>query len=392
MREIFEKINLEAILPENKRNCPICNSSNTEICEQDDFISCLDCEGVSEYWKCIFHNFKISGENEKIKLIEKIYFDYVQTRLRETELLLNEIDFSTVEEIELILEIHEKIHNMPDKSMLIIEAPTGVGKTHNLVLAALDEVKLGNKISFICSTKNEIKKAMKLFINLGGENIKDKIDVVTKDNSQIRSRKEFKEIIITTYAYLSTKGHSKEFYKIAKHLLNERCVFADEIQAIEEYSSVIIPLGGRYIKNDDNMLYHTHKCPKAINQGKCENCYHFPILKKNKFQEYKCIPEIFFESEKDKLDIYQGHDLFKPKFYDGNSIYNVISARIYDIEEFKHYLNGFTDIADNIDMLENLELKMQLVFEKLENEEIKFLRKNDIIEKLEESENGEKTE
>jgi len=392
LTNIYEQANIKDILPGNKRLCPKCKSAETNFNELE-FLQCNNCKKVTNFWDAIFFNLGKYNTKDKEEFINKLYDEYVQTTLPDTEIILREIDLSKVEEVKLISEIQDKIKNMSDRSMLMIEAPTGVGKTYNLVKAALEEWQRGNQVTFICSTKNEIKKATNLFIQLSGflqiENILDEIDHVISDNKQIRSRKKFKNIIITTYAYLATKGHSKELYKVAKHILKDRCVFADEIQAIEEYSKVIIPLGNKYLKKG-SLLEYSPKCPKYISKGSCQNCFHHSLLVPNSFLEFEPIKKFIFESEENKLDKCTENTLFKPDFYTGKPIHTVLFEKITDLEEFKYLLKDFPEVMDNIDLLENLHVKMQLPLIEDEDGKILYLRKEEIIEKMENTENEEK--
>lgn len=263
-----------------------------------------------------------------------------------------------------------------EKSLTLINAPTGCGKTYTSIKYAIECVKLGETVAIICSTIEEVKRTAGI---IKGYNFDDFSLAISGFDTE---PKKFKSIVVTTYAYITSKGDSGTPYKIAKKILSGRVVICDEIQMIATYSDKIIPLCGRY-QIEDNILKLTTQCPHTSRKGTCENCnriFENKIeLKTQEFLLYKSLP--YIEKYRQQIQKPIEDKIFNPEFYNDISIN---SLKVQYIEPDKKLFNLFPFIAENISNFDDLQLRIQFPFVEGENGK-EYLTKEDVI-KLSESE------
>lgn len=257
-----------------------------------------------------------------------------------------------------------------DKSLTLINAPTGCGKTYTSIKYAIECVKRGETVAVICSTIEEVKRTAGI---IKGYNFEDFSLAISGFETE---PKNFKSIIITTYAYIASKGDSGTPYKIAKKILTERVVICDEIQMIATYSDKIIPLCGRY-QVEDNTLKLTTQCPHTSRKGKCEGCYRLfenkVDIKTLEFSLYKSLP--YIEKYKQQIQNPIEDKIFEPEFYNDISINNL---KVQYIEPNKNLFDLFPFIAENISNFEDLQLRIQYPYIEGDKGQ-EYLTKEDVI-------------
>ena len=262
-----------------------------------------------------------------------------------------------------------------DKSVTLINAPTGCGKTYTSIKYAIECAKSGERVAIICSTIEEVKRTAGI---LKGYNFTDFSLAISGFETE---PKKFKNIVITTYAYIAPKGDSGTPYKIARKILSDRVVICDEIQMIQIYSDKIIPLCARY-QIEGNVLKLTTQCPRKSHKGKCDNCYRiFESKVDNKtleFSQYLSLP--YVDKYKQQIQNPVKDNIFEPEFYNDMSLNNLKTQKI---EPDKKLFDLFPFIAESIGNFEDLELRIQFPYIEDKNGKV-FLTKDEIIKLCEE--------
>lgn len=292
----------------------------------------------------------------------------------ETEFIKN-IKPLVIRDIQLN-EFYKILTETKDKSLTLINAPTGCGKTYTSIKYAIECAKSGETVAFICSTIEEVKRTAGIIKGYGFEDFSLAISGFDTEP------KKFKSIIVTTYAYITSKGDSGTPYKIAKKILAERVVICDEIQMIATYSDKIIPLCGRY-QIEDNTLKLTTQCLHSSHKGKCEGCHRVfeskVDIKTLEFSLYKSLP--YIEKYRQQIQNPVEDKIFNPEFYNDISINNL---KVQYIEPDKKLFDLFPFIGENISNFEDLQLRILYPYIEGENGK-EYLTKEDVI-KLSESE------
>lgn len=262
-----------------------------------------------------------------------------------------------------------------DKSVTLINAPTGCGKTYTSIKYAIECVKSGETLAVICSTIDEVKRTAGI---LKGYNFTDFSLAISGFETE---SKKFKNIVITTYAYIAPKGDSGTPYKIAKKILSGRVVICDEIQMIQTYSDKIIPLCARY-QIEGNVLKLTAQCPRKAHKGKCDNCHRIfesKVDNKNlEFSQYLSLP--YVDKYRHQIQNPVEDKIFDPEFYNDMSLNNLKTQKI---EPDKKLFDLFPFIAESISNFEDLELRIQFPYIEDKNGKT-FLTKDEIIKLSEE--------
>lgn len=257
-----------------------------------------------------------------------------------------------------------------DNSITLINAPTGCGKTYTSIKYAIECAKSGEMVAIICSTIEEVKRTAGI---LKGYNYCEFSLAISGFETE---PKNFKNIVITTYAYITSKGDSGTPYKIARKILSDRVVICDEIQMIQIYSDKIIPLCARY-QIEGNVLKLTNQCPRKSHKGKCDNCYRiFESKVDNKtleFSQYLNLP--YVDKYKQQIQNPVKDNIFEPEFYNDISLNNLKTQKI---EPDKKLFDLFPFIAESIGNFEDLELRIQFPYIEDKNGKI-FLTKDEII-------------
>lgn len=274
---------------------------------------------------------------------------------------------SIIEEKTEIENLKANLLKAQNKSFSIVEAPTGCGKTYTLIQYAISEVKKGGLVTIVCASKEEVEKIVGI---LKSKDFQDNISIAIQGIDT--NPKNFKDIIITTYAYLSFKGDTSDIYKLAKALLLDRIVICDEVQAIEIYSNKIIPLLARYKKEGEHYSLQD-KCIKSIHQGNCAQCFISNSCFKNNHQEIKFHPTLASNTNFDlPTEIL---NLLKPENYNNA---NFKQIKVKNILSQDKILDKFKMIGDLDKYLENVCIKIQYPYIEDKNE-IKYLTQEDIL-------------
>ncbi len=272
------------------------------------------------------------------------------------------------EELIEITDLKARLLNADEKSLSIIKAPTGCGKTYTLARYATEETAKGNFVTIICATKKEVEKVAGILKKAGQQ---DKITVAIQGLDT--NHKLFKSIVITTYAYLTFKGDSAEIYKLSKHLLSERVVICDEVQAIETYSNKAIPLLGRYAK-EAGSLKLLEKCLKSINKGDCSKCFITPEVAINKEKEIFLHRTLPLDKIEQKLNG-KLQKVTDPNFY---NTANYKQIKVKNITPNDNIFSLFPKVGDIVKFLDNVRLKIQFPYiEKAGT--IKYLTQDEIL-------------
>ncbi len=359
---IIENIAITDYLPQTPK-CNICEGKNILI--RNNHLYCNDCEEFNNFFKSIYYNnpdIKEGVAFEK-KLLAKAQEFQAEKDFIKSAAALPSMNLS-------IAEFNSALKATKDKSLTLINAPTGCGKTYTSVKYAIDCVKNGEQIAFVCSTIEEVNRVVGIIKGYGFEDLSVVISGLDTEP------KKFRNILITTYAYLATKGDGGEPFSIGKKILLDRIVICDEIQMIETYSNKIIPLCGRY-QPEGNALKLREQCLHYMRKGGCENC-HLIIesIVDVKTQEYTLYPRLpLVEKYSKQINNLLEDDIFKLDFYKGPAINTLKTQKIEpDAKLFKQ----FPFIAESIANFEDLELRMQFPY--FEESGIKnFLTREEIL-------------
>lgn len=254
---------------------------------------------------------------------------------------------------------------------------------YSLLAYAYEEFKSGNKVAFICSTIKEVQRAIAILLSLGVD-IANITPVISGYNTNIEENasfsKGFRDIVITTYAYLNEKGHSQDIYRITEKILNDRVVIADEAHMIPEYSQKVIQLGSRY-KTDGNILVRTKKCLKSMRKGSCKDCHYLTLSKITRYKELDYYSELPFNDNKARInhETWKSNPIYSIDFYKDKCMSNVLSRKIANPEELKSYLTDFPFVRDNVDYLENIEIRMQLPYLKVGDKKERYILREELL-------------
>ena len=364
-------------------SCIKCGNKNVSI--KQNHIVCPIC-GRNDYFESIFQHKNITDkpvkQNELLaKLYSQALLNQKQQEFIESSRKLK-IDVPT-DTVKQFAECGNKIKNLKERELVLIKAPTGSGKTYNMLITSMQLIEQGKKVCFVFSTKNEIKRAWKMLIEMGFAEAD--ISMIIKDFADVEKVKSgelnLKNIVLTTYSYFNNRGDSQETFSIAKILVRGRTVFLDEVHVIKDMSDVHIPLTARYFINNGNDLNRAEKCPKTMKKATCESCNNLNVHSINQYQElefYKRLPLEKFETEFEQRN--DADVIYQPGFYSDGSLLNVKSKKFSSPSELKQYLEKKYKFAyENIDHLENIELRCQFPYVKDENGKITYLTREDII-------------
>jgi len=375
-KELFIIKNIKLIEYLGDRTCcPGCNSNNTFIMEASNHLYCNDCNKMCDFFATLIHNLKF--ENHE-KCIEEFY-KYAKLNEEKRNFIKNAAS-SDMKNCASISDLQEALLLQPNKSILLLKAPTGTGKTYNICLHVS---KMQEKVVIIVPTRNEVYRYIKILKNLGV--LDNEIDPVISgfDNSSdelTTHKKTFKRIIVTTYAYLELRGHSGEIYSISEAILKDRIIFCDEIQSIETYSNKTIPVSARYYA-DGSSLKLSDKCLKSIRKGDCSKCFR---IENNEVGKNKDI--IYYSRH--PISNYPGietrkydNPLYKPEFYTDAGLKNVLTRKIKKVSELDKHLADFPFIKESLGSYEKIEARIQFPY--MKNEEGKLVHIAEIPENCE---------
>jgi hypothetical protein len=180
------------------------------------------------------------------------------------------------------------------KNKLIL-APTGAGKTHNIVThivsrliqdgtAPVEQDDVAEKYVIICSSKDQMRQIGERFgAVLGSENINEHgIDLIEAEEGvsigAARSRREVASsthVAITHYTFVSRRQFGLEHYAFLKFIDENTHVFIDEVDAFVASQTFSIQLGSRYKRMGSDGISNNvrlHKCGMHDGFNSCMNC------------------------------------------------------------------------------------------------------------------------
>ncbi len=304
------------------------------------------------------------------KLSEKTDSNTINPKSNKEQEFIKELEPINSIDIE-VEDFYNTLKDSENKSITLINAPTGCGKTFTSIKYAIDSTNIGEKIAIVCSTIEEVKRTVRI---IKGYKYND-FSIATSGFDT--EPKKFKSIVITTYAYLASKGDSGKPYAIAKGILSDRIVICDEIQMIETYSNKIIPLCGRY-QEEGNTLKLTTQCLRTSRKGTCENCNMIIEskidLKTLEFSLYPTLP--YVEKYKTQIKNKNTNKIFQPDFYNDISINCLKTQKIKPTDKL---FNLFPFIQEHINNFEDLELRIQFPYIQ-DSDKKEFLTQQNIIE------------
>jgi hypothetical protein len=169
-----------------------------------------------------------------------------------------------------------------DKTALVVQAATGVGKTATILQLAKNYCQAGQKITIITGTVNEARRLFAELREIAGlvisGNNNNESDDDDGDNYGTTSTINANKVLITTYGYLGRKGHTAQTYKLAQDLFaHDRILLCDEATDLFgnkiEYS---LPLNARYNNNTTagGGYSKAHHCQKD-----CQTCFSCDVKK-----------------------------------------------------------------------------------------------------------------
>lgn len=181
-----------------------------------------------------------------------------------------------------------------DDKQLLINAPTGCGKTYTSALYIIERCKLGEKTLYAAANKLEMRQIKKHLEDIAGETyenlfvqllesgekleISDVIESEDNEDSQKISRNTL--VVITNHSYLLRKGEfSNLYYSVLKWLQdNDVDVIIDEFDNYVDKNTYHFPIGARYIRKNRKGLKPVYQkvntCPRFSGNGSCANCHY----------------------------------------------------------------------------------------------------------------------
>jgi hypothetical protein len=183
-------------------------------------------------------------------------------------------------------EVHQALKDTARHKLIL--APTGSGKSYNIVTHIVDQLTPGHdsdqKFAIICSSKDQMKQFGDHFSEiLNTDNINELgIDLIEAEGSlevnRARSRKSVlpsTRVAITHYTYVSRRGFSKFYYSFLKFIDEKTHVFVDEIDAFIESQTSNYRLGSRWRQISNGLIVkkvNVRKCGMFYGSSNCINC------------------------------------------------------------------------------------------------------------------------
>lgn len=351
----------------------------TDINIVNNHIICPTC-GLNDYFKSVFCDRGIQDNSEEQKKLLQELTE--KAKIYESkQKFLNTIEKSEQQTIiKNLSEIKDNILNILLSQLILLKAPTGIGKTYWMLKLAQLLAQQNKFVTLVFNTINEIQRALGILKSLGVEenNITLAISRISNPEEISKADYNLKNITLTTYSYLNNRGNSEETHSIAKKLLQKRIVFCDEIHVVEELSDVAISLGKRYLRNG-NILNSTDKCPKKIKKGNCADCHYLRKDYINLYNEIRYINELPFVDYKEAIENNNPSVITTPQFYNNGKLRSVVSNKYSNPSKLKPYLKDFEFVRENINNLEDIELRCQFPYVKDKDGNITYLSKNDVI-------------
>ena len=155
-----------------------------------------------------------------------------------------------------VSEILEKLTAIREKEGYILTLPTGTGKTYSMLLACKHLVeKRGENIVFVCGTKNEVFRAVRILKGLGVSTNDVEIFIsyrgsTGEDSSTQKNNKQKQKApyTITTYGYWGRKAQTQQIYTGFNKRIENAYVFFDECQTMVHNSEISENLTALYRK------------------------------------------------------------------------------------------------------------------------------------------------
>lgn len=341
--------------------------------------------GRQDYFATLFEDQGISDNRDKQRQLLEELTKEAKIREQQAKFKQSALEFQEQEDIIISKDFQDcidRIQSLKKYELYIIKAPTGTGKTYNLVQAAIKLVQQEKKVCLVFSTKNEVQRAYSMLISAGFAD--DEITLVVKDimnEEQIANGKiELKNIIITTYSYLNTRGDSQETFSIARKILQGRTAILDECHVIKEMSQVNTPIAARYYTDNGNNLRRAERCPQNMKKAKCSHC---GILNKhyiNNYQKVEYYGQLpLKEYEKEFKNGCMLGDLANPDFYTDGSMLNVKTKRLTSPQALRKILSKeMKFFSENIDHLTEIELRCQFPYIEDEDENKQYITPKEI--------------
>ncbi len=389
--DIYTYLNIEDILPDTPR-CPDCNSDNTFVDKNNNTIFCNSCDERKDFFKTIFHNLlDANSANNQNKLINKLHKKAIAAKERK-EYIENILEGEKIE-VNSNDELKANLMALNDKTAMILEAPTGCGKTHTIVEYAATQYELNNKVTIICSTIKEVHRSINMLVNAGvsSDDISAAISGYETDFEDGFSVSQgYKKIVVTTYAYFFEKGHTDNIYATVKKITEGRIILADEIHAIKTYAKRVINFGARYYL-DGNVLKKADKCPIAMRKARCLNCYILTDHKLSRHSEVEYPSEILLSLlAAEPRNSIENNALYTPEYFTGASLNTVLTKPIDNISEVMQYWGDFNDLTENIINPEDAEIRMQNAYIVDENDNKKYISHEKLLNIINDTKKKEK--
>jgi hypothetical protein len=179
-------------------------------------------------------------------------------------------------------------------SNVVIEAPTGSGKTRGSVLVACAALSGeypwfadDNKLLIAVSSKSEIQNVIREFQDVLGTQpvsahgiyaVEGKNDVNVGADRSLTEAPENARVVVSHHTYLSRKGLSIYSYALMAFIDTKTYVIIDEADAWVDAHIISIPLGSRsktqtFRISQETRHVHVEHCPVMTLSGNCLSCW-----------------------------------------------------------------------------------------------------------------------
>jgi hypothetical protein len=186
-----------------------------------------------------------------------------------------------------LTEFKDQIEKIREKSLVLFQGGTGIGKTFTMLLAMVYYALRGIPTVLFCSTVAEARRVIEKLKGIAQKEglAQTALSFITsrsvateeEEQDQIAEPLALRKIIVTTYGYLGRKGDTASGYKLAHQMIEGRIVFCDEVQELWGKILVAYPLLARYVlslahKMGGGTYSRAVKCPKTARKGECSKC------------------------------------------------------------------------------------------------------------------------
>jgi len=271
-----------------------------------------------------------------------VFSNFIKNATTYQDLDLTEVKYN-LDKVVLIEEKElENAFKNPAKIKLI-QAGTGLGKSHQTVKSAIVKMRKQEPVTIFCSTLEEVDRIYDLFVSNTrkdeARNICKVVSDASLEDEKIMKKQTLKLVVVSTYGYLGLRGETGYCYEIAKELV-KRHIFCDEIQELAKKMLINFFLAYRalLVVDDDNATYKNRtKCPISSRRGNCSTCrilYNLAALDQNKKRSFiKAVDEKDIKTDFPRLPL------------DMSNIYNTEKySKIINTLNFQKVDNFFFDM------------------------------------------------